>query len=189
MKLSQIFEKNADGTDKNSGYIEGLALGHVYGESYDRLLASYTKAPVTLLEIGVDRGGSLHSWTEFFTGTFYGVDIVDKRLPKYVSDRYKFILANIHDPEVLSYFENNNTLFDIIVDDGSHHIYDIVFMVEAFLPRLQKDGIMIIEDIPPADPAGWLKLIKQNLPSNRTAEMIDLTAVNGRNDDRLVVIR
>ena len=45
--------------------------------------------------------------------------------------------------------EAANTLpnFDIVIDDGSHYLHDqIKFMINLY-PKLNKDGIMLIEDI------------------------------------------
>lgn len=47
-----------EGTDKGS-------ITHDYLRSYERLLRSYRDRSITLLEIGVARGGSLRTWANF----------------------------------------------------------------------------------------------------------------------------
>jgi cephalosporin hydroxylase len=39
---------------------------HSYIEKYEEILAPYRDRPITLVEIGVESGGSLAMWAEYF---------------------------------------------------------------------------------------------------------------------------
>jgi len=41
---------------------------------------------------------------------------------------------------------NKDNFFDIIVDDGSHKLSDILFSLNSFYKNLKKGGLYIIED-------------------------------------------
>lgn len=62
----------------------------------------------------------------------HGVDINNKI-------KVKKILNNIFE-------ENKFSLFDLIIDDGSHNLSDILFSFSFFFYFLKKNGIFIIED-------------------------------------------
>jgi hypothetical protein len=62
---------------------------------YDRWFASYHDAPVRLLEVGVQNGGSLQIWADFFSNTkkIMGCDInLDCPQLAYDDARIKLVL-------------------------------------------------------------------------------------------------
>lgn len=169
MKISEILAKYD--TDKVSG--------HCYGDSYDELFSSFDRTdPLNILEIGSQKGGSLCAWKEFFPNSkVTGVDIIDVIKPEYKMEGIRHVVSDIKEWKT-------DERFDIIIDDGSHFLSDVMYVVKEFLPKL--DGIMVIEDV--QDPNAWMWNLRQ-LASGSDFSAIDLRGVNGNYDDFLIVIK
>ena len=174
-KISEILLKYD--TDKVRG---DKPEGHCYGESYDEIFSQFEdNVDLNLLEIGVQKGGSLLAWKEYFPkSNIYGVDIVDERI--YVSDKVNFILSDIKKYKT-------DLKFDIIIDDGSHFYDDVVFVVNNFLDKLKPKGVLVIEDV--QSPKKWVSGIEKILPGGYILETRDLRHVNGYGDDFLIIIK
>lgn len=120
-------------------------LSHIY----DIYLPLYKIKKINLLEIGVQHGGSLLLWREYFINSYvYGIDIKDVRAEytKTLKNVF-FILDNAYCTETTSRLP----CFDIIIDDASHNINHQKYLVENYFNLLHDDGIMIIEDIASKD--------------------------------------
>lgn len=115
---------------------------HTYGQSYDALFSQFDREePLNILEIGIQKGGSLCAWRDYFpNATVTGIDIVDEVLPEYRRDSISYIICDINDYKT-------TTNFDIVIDDGSHWLKDVVHSVALFSKLLNVNGIMIIEDV------------------------------------------
>ena len=132
MKISEILAKYD--TDKLNP--------HHYGDAYDNIFAKFdSQAKLNILEVGTQKGGTLLAWKEYFpNSTVVGVDIVDV-----VPDEYRKnnVFRVISDIKKVDFKEG----FDIIIDDGSHYLGDIAYVVANFLIPMNKGGVMIIEDV------------------------------------------
>ncbi len=98
-------------------------------------------------------GGSLKLWRNYFkNATIYGLDIlpVSRVLDEIVHDD-KIILYNDIDAYDSNFVKNNfsskNIKFDFILDDGPHTLESQKKFIELYLPLLESEGILIIEDI------------------------------------------
>lgn len=122
----------------------------LYLEVYDQLLKSYRGKSVNILEIGVQNGGSLETWAQYFTNAIniIGCDINpqcrslifdDPRICVIVGDATKDSTIN----DILSRVDS----FDIIIDDGSHSSSDIIASFTKLFPSLRTGGIYIAEDL------------------------------------------
>ena len=122
----------------------------LYLHEYDRLFVPYRDRPITLLEFGVQNGGSLEIWAEAFPNAIclIGCDINpdcgkliydDKRITIMICD------ATMEDckREILS----KASTFDIIIDDGSHRSGDIVRSFWRYFTCLNESGVYVIEDM------------------------------------------
>ncbi len=168
MKISEVLEKYD--TDKHTNE-KG---GHCYGLAYDYLFRPY-EGEIDLLEVGTYHGESLLAWREFFPeANITGIDIEDTVEEKHPDINYLlFDIANFRPSEK----------FDIVIDDGSHHLSDVVHTVNNI--KLKPGGMMVIEDCQAPD--HWYKKIKKY--TNYTMEGIDLREVNDQHDDYLIVLR
>jgi FkbM family methyltransferase len=176
-------------TDKNKGSLMGgPGSGHFYGESYDRIFENFERSSnVSILEIGVQKGGSILAWKDYFQNAYVvGIDIVDDRLEESKRDDVHFILSDIKNGAL----RNNSLLetqFDIIIDDGSHYLYDVIYVVQNYLDKLKLNGYLIIEDC--QDPYGWLENVKSMVNDDYIITTDDVRNINGNYDDFLIIIK
>ncbi|KPY85512.1 class I SAM-dependent methyltransferase [Pseudomonas syringae pv. tagetis] len=122
----------------------------LYISAYSRLFNSLRDKPLALLEIGVQNGGSLDIWSQFFSKATHiiGCDInpACSQL-KYVSSNINVIIGDINQPSTLSSIASLSSEFDIIIDDGSHVSSDIIKSFSNLFSRLRYDGIYVAEDL------------------------------------------
>ena len=174
-------------TDKNLGH-EDYSLGHCYGKSYDRIFQTFQKdsTDITILEIGVQRGGSLCAWKDYFiNGLVIGVDITDSVLENYKNPEIEYIISDIKNEKTIEYLSTKT--YDIIIDDGSHFINDVMFAVKNLSKNLKINGYYIIEDC--QSPEYWLNNVKQELGPEFEISFDDIRQTTGRYDDFLIIIK
>jgi cephalosporin hydroxylase len=116
-------------------------------ETYNRLFNEILPlfVPNRIMEIGVNRGGSLAMWRHRFHCEVLGVDTVDN-----VSPAMKAHL-NHTDGISLNKADATNTefmhqLFDLIIDDGSHRFSDILAAFKILWCHVRTGGLYVIED-------------------------------------------
>jgi hypothetical protein len=127
------------GTDKSSS-------GHGYLHHYERLLREFRHLTFNMIEIGIDKGGSLATWYDYFDkATIIGVDIKDSCL-QFQRDRVIVQIGSQDDPGFLSDLVHRYPPH-IILDDGSHLAHHIIFTFERLFPSLAAGGIYIVEDL------------------------------------------
>jgi hypothetical protein len=128
-----------EGTDKNS-------LTHGYLRHYERVVGPLRDEPITLLEIGVDRGGSLRTWLKYFTrATIVGVDIRPE-CAEFATDRCIIEIGSQADPAFLTRLGAKHRP-TIVIDDGSHLADHILLTFEMLFPALLPGGTYIVEDV------------------------------------------
>jgi len=134
MKISEVLAKCGKATDK--------IWHHRYGKAYDELFARFDReAPLNIMEVGTQRGATLLAWKEYFPNAkVYGVDIVDVVPKKYRKDTVTRVISDIKRVET-------DIEFDIIIDDGSHYLADMIYVVANFLITMRDKGVMILEDV------------------------------------------
>lgn len=117
---------------------------------YDRELARFrdAAAPVRLLEIGVQNGGSLEVWSKFLPAgsSVVGMDIDPRCGALTFEGDITVLVGDAADPATLDRLLGDRA-FDIIIDDGSHVSRDIIATFEACWPRLAVGGLFLIEDL------------------------------------------
>ncbi len=118
-----------------------------YFEIYNRHFKKYIGKDVVIMEIGVNRGGSLQIWKEIFgsKAKIIGVDInpdckkmEDKQIQIFIGDQasrsfWKDVKAKI--PKV-----------DILIDDGGHYMDQQIITFEEMFPHVKDDGVYLCED-------------------------------------------
>ena len=119
----------------------------------DGIMLSFTylkEQDIFILEIGVSGGGSLKMWYEYFpNATIIGLDINDES--ELSNDRtHVYQLDQSNDYQLESFVkqcEEKGYEFDIIIDDGSHHMRDQQVTLGYLFPLLKSKGIYVIEDL------------------------------------------
>ena len=155
---------------------------HSYGPVYQELLHDRRACPAPVLEIGVQRGFSLRSWRDYFhTADIHGVDInSDWMLP--AEPRLQTHLCDVQNFARLSQIAREHGPFQLIIDDGSHLLSDILAAHAVLRSCLTPDGIYVIEDVSSTE---MLDLFR----AWPNADCRDLRAIKGRSDDMMVIIR
>jgi hypothetical protein len=138
------------------------------------------KKNLNLLEIGIDVGGSIALWSKYFHDcNIIGVDISTDRLsPEYQEKNFsnvKYFIENAYNETFIDTLPS----FDIIIDDGPHTFSSMLFFIEKYLPKLNKNGIMVIEDIPNIE---WIKYFKLLVPTIYKTKIFDLRKTDNRYD-------
>lgn len=121
-----------------------------YLREYERVLKDYRKRNISLLEIGIQNGGSLEIWERFFSNAkiIIGCDINKKcRELTYNKENIFIVIGDSNESEVKNEILKIESEFDIIIDDGSHMSSDIIRGFFNYFPLLKKDGIFIVEDL------------------------------------------
>jgi hypothetical protein len=118
-----------------------------YFPIYEKLFQEYIGKYVLFLEIGVAEGGSLQMWKKYF-GLNSKIIGIDKRKECYFKENQINIkIGNQSDKKFLQSIVDEFWRFDIILDDGSHHMRDMKASFEFLYPNLKTNGLYIIEDI------------------------------------------
>ncbi|HBJ34041.1 MAG TPA: hypothetical protein DDZ51_04600 [Planctomycetaceae bacterium] len=126
-------------SDKGTKY----GPAHGYSKFYQSQFATLRNHSLRLLEIGIARGSSLKMWASWFTkGNIVGLDINSncKKLCKNFSN----IDIVIGDAKT---FDFGDERFDIVIDDGSHLVGDIIETWQNIKRNLHRDSVYVIEDI------------------------------------------
>lgn len=121
-----------------------------YLEVYDQVvnhLQSRFDNEVTILEIGVQNGGSIQIWRKIFgkNANIFGIDI-DKNCAKLNIDA-EIRIGSSNDKGFLGRIGREAAKFHLIVDDGSHKTSHQKIALETLFPYLSEGGLYIIEDL------------------------------------------
>jgi glycosyltransferase involved in cell wall biosynthesis len=121
-----------------------------YLDVYEDALGHLRQRPVSLLEIGVQNGGSLEIWAAYFRHAriILGVDINPNcGFLRFEDQRISVVVGDAKTTETGDAIRSIASSFDIIIDDGSHVSSDIIANFLRLVPLLADDGIYLIEDM------------------------------------------
>jgi glycosyltransferase involved in cell wall biosynthesis len=117
---------------------------------YDRILGAYRAKRVRLLEIGIQNGGSLDIWSQYFPHAqrLVGCDInPDCARLSYEDPRIAVVVGDANSDATQAKILTYAPALDVIMDDGSHRSSDIVKSFARYFPHLADDGVFIAEDL------------------------------------------
>ena len=119
-----------------------------YLSIYERYLHVYRGTDVKILEIGVNKGGSLDLWRSYFgpSATIVGIDI-DPECANNVTPPNLVRIGSQDDPAFLTSVIDEMGPPDIILDDGSHIGRHQRASFDTLFPLLKDNGLYIIEDM------------------------------------------
>lgn len=119
-----------------------------YLDVYDGLMGPWMGLPVSFLEIGVYKGGSLRMWRDFFAPqaklTFLDIDPACKALE---IPGTEIRIGDQTDVAFLKQTAADRGPFDIIVDDGGHKMDQQITSFRTLWPELKDGGLYIVEDV------------------------------------------
>lgn len=119
-----------------------------YFEVYNRHMSRVAdKDHVTIMEIGVQGGGSLQVWKKVFgpKAKIIGVDI-DPSCKQYEDDQITIFIGDQEDRDFWGTVKKSIPSVDILVDDGGHYMGQQIVTFEEMFPHLTENGIYICED-------------------------------------------
>ena len=104
--------------------------------------------PISLLEIGVQNGGSLQIWKKYLPAgsRLVGIDINPDCTKLELDENTRLHIADASSKKALDDVLGD-MMFDVIIDDGSHQSNDVVSTYKALFSRLRGGGKYIIEDL------------------------------------------
>jgi hypothetical protein len=109
----------------------------------------YEPQKISILEIGIQNGGSLEIWAQYFkfAKKIVGVDINENCSNlKFNDPRIKLIIGDVNVPAIKLQLIDISSSYDIIIDDGSHQVRDVVISFLSLFPVVNESGIYVIED-------------------------------------------
>lgn len=120
-----------------------------YFNFYEALLNRYIGKPVTLLEIGVARGGSLDMWSTVLgvQAQIVGIDIDPDCLTQQHPKNVDVHIVDQNDGRALTGLASSYGGFDIVIDDGCHSDMAILSSLSSLWPSVKDHGVYIVEDI------------------------------------------
>lgn len=139
--LQEIFKDHTGKlSDKWSSYLD----------VYDRLFSAYREKPIRLLEIGIQNGGSLEVWAEYFVQAqkLIGCDInpsCDQL--RYDDPRISVVVGDANSDSTEDRIVEHEPNFDLIIDDGSHRSSDIIKSFVRYFPKVVDGGMFVAEDL------------------------------------------
>lgn len=116
---------------------------------YDNLFGRLQEAEVSLLEIGVQNGGSLETWGQYFgnASNIIGCDIDNKcGQLTYADARIRIVVGDANELATFNKICELCRRYDIVIDDGSHKSRDIINSFLLYFPLLRPGGIYVVED-------------------------------------------
>ncbi len=120
-----------------------------YFPVYERTLGPLRQRPLSMLEIGVQNGGSLDVWSRYFPNAtvIVGCDI-DERCARltYEDPRVRVVVADANADAGEAGVLRHATSFDVVIDDGSHLSDHIIQSFLTYFQHLKPGGVYIVED-------------------------------------------
>ena len=119
-----------------------------YFDIYDRHFSRFRGAEVHVVEIGVDQGGSLQMWKDYFgqNAKIYGVDI-NYTCKELEEENIEIFIGDQENRGFLESLTVKIPRIDILIDDGGHRMEQQINTFEVLFPHISKNGIYLCEDL------------------------------------------
>ena len=121
-----------------------------YFEIYEKHLSEFRGKPVNLIEVGVQKGGSLEMWSDYFGGSanITGIDIDPECANlKYDANNINVVIGDQGSGEFWDQFLSSyNKPIDIFIDDGGHTMEQQILTFEKVFAKMPVGSIYICED-------------------------------------------
>lgn len=119
-----------------------------YFPIYEKFLNRFCNTTVTMIEIGVSEGGSLQMWERYLgpMATIIGVDI-DPNCKKHEEGNIHVRIGDQGNEEFMKDIIDEFGMPDIVIDDGSHVMKDVLASFNNLYSELSKNGVYLVEDM------------------------------------------
>jgi cephalosporin hydroxylase len=181
--IKEIQETKICNTDKGSD--------HTYTGMYEEILSQYKDKDCTLLEIGVQSGGSALLWSKYLPNaklSFSDIDQLNQTVINMIGDKCIFHLGDAYSDYGLNAIKNARPEgFDIVIDDGPHTLQSMIQCIRRYLPIVKINGYLIIEDI---QNISWCDILKNEVPLEyrESIQIFDVREFKNRYDDIAFII-
>ncbi len=121
-----------------------------YLSLYEREFERQRESVQTVLEVGVQNGGSLEVWANFFrhADLIVGCDINPKCGElTYDDPRIRVVVGDATKPATRSKILDISAQFDIVIEDGSHIPREVIATFLQLWPHVKPGGVFIAEDL------------------------------------------
>ena len=157
MKKKELYNYSLDelflhfNCDKGSSYRldkEKKITSHNYSLFYEKYFKILKNEKIRVLEIGSHEGKGLAAFYFFFPNAkLIGANINPFQM-QYSSKRIEEVYIDVSSKKIVKNFETYfREEFDIIIDDASHNLRDILITLPLMFRKLKKGGYYVIEDI------------------------------------------
>lgn len=182
--LAQIIVDTNSVTDKNGE--------HSYVDSfYDKEFAKYQDKPITLIEIGVNYGGSARLWFDYFPLAkihCLDVQVSDPEFKRFADNelRINYIIENAYTKLMANALPD----YDIFIDDGPHTLDSQLQSINIYLPKMNDGGVFVIEDVQDISHLDIMFNYAKGLYGDKYEyELLDLRSNKNRYDDLMFIAR
>jgi hypothetical protein len=120
---------------------------HHYFEIYERYFAPMRHRNPTILEIGVQDGGSLEMWRAYFGdgARIYGMDSTPAST-RHEDIATRMFIGDQGNRQFLQEVRRQIGIADIVIDDGGHRASQQIASFEVLYPMLSDTGVYLVED-------------------------------------------
>jgi len=135
--LKEIFDSSKVSIHKWENYFA------IYESYFDK----FRKRNARVLEIGIQYGGSLKMWKEYFgNAKIFGIDI-NPDCKNLEEQNIDIQIGSQNDKRFLKDFAEYVNSLDIIIDDGGHTMDQQLKTFKVLFPILNEEGIYVVEDV------------------------------------------
>ena len=119
-----------------------------YFDIYDSHFKRYRNQKVTILEIGVYKGGSLEMWRKYFGKDceIVGIDI-NPLCKRFEDNKTKIFIGSQDDRLFLQGVKKQIPKVDILIDDGGHMMNQLRITFVELYDWVDENGIYLAEDL------------------------------------------
>ncbi len=148
LKLDDLFIQF--NSDKGSHFISNQEkiISHNYADFYEKYFLNKKNNKLKILELGSHEGKGIAGFYFFFPNSkLVGANINPFQM-KFKSERISELYIDVSSKKIIKNFANHFKYeFDIIIDDASHNLRDILITFSILFKKLKKGGIYVIEDL------------------------------------------
>ena len=120
-----------------------------YFPIYEQWFSPYRGKKIVFVEIGVQNGGSIQMWRDYFgkDAKIVGIDINAACKQFEDADNNIFVeIGSQDDPEFWHLFREKYPRVDILLDDGGHKMNQQITTFREMFPHIKDGGLYLCED-------------------------------------------
>ena len=108
----------------------------------DKWISPYRDKDIVFVEVGVQNGGSVQMWKNYFGKNvqIVGVDI-DERCKQFEEEQINIEIGSQEDPNFWAAFRKKYPRVDIFLDDGGHTMNQQITTLREMFPHIKDGGI------------------------------------------------